>query len=65
MHWMLRNYLKNAAVCLVAIVASALLLEFGLRVAAQQGWIEIDINPLNGFWADMNPDFGVWHRSNA
>jgi hypothetical protein len=62
---MLRNYLKNAAVCLVAIVASALLLEFGLRVAAQVGWIEIDINPLNGFWADMNPDFGVWHRSNA
>jgi hypothetical protein len=61
----IRNYLKNAAVCLVAIVASALLLEFGLRVAAQQGWIEIDINPLNGFWADMNPDFGVWHRSNA
>jgi hypothetical protein len=62
---MLRNYLKNAAVCLVAIVASALLLEFGLRVAAQVGWVEIDINPLNGFWTDMNPDFGVWHRSNA
>lgn len=62
---MLRNYLKNASVCLVAIVASALLLEFGLRVAAQVGWIEIDINPLNGFWADTNPDFGVWHRSNA
>ena len=59
------RYLKNASVCLVAILASALLLEFGLQAAAQLGWIEIDINPLSGFWADMNPDFGVWHRSNA
>ena len=62
---MFSKYLKNASVCLVAIVVSALLLEFGLRAAAQVGWIEIDINPLNGFWADMNPDFGVWHRPNA
>jgi hypothetical protein len=62
---MLKNILKNSLLCLLAIALSALLLEFGLSVAAQQGWIEIDINPLNGFWADMNPDFGVWHRSNA
>jgi hypothetical protein len=62
---MLKNVLKNSLLCLLAIALSALLLEFGLSVAAQQGWIEIDINPLNGFWADMNPDFGVWHRSNA
>jgi hypothetical protein len=62
---MLSRYLKNASICLVAIVVSAFLLEFGLQAAAQLGWIEIDINPLNGFWADMNPDFGVWHRSNA
>jgi hypothetical protein len=62
---MLWKYGKNALVCLAAIVVSAFLLEFGLRVAAEQGWIEIDINPLKGFWADMNPDFGVWHRSNA
>src|SRR5215475_6313791 len=57
--------LKNGALCVVAVVFSALLLEFGLRAGAHLGWVEIDINPLNGFWADINPDFGVWHRSNA
>jgi hypothetical protein len=62
---MLSKYLKNVSACLVAIVISALLLELGLRAAAQIGWIEIDINPANGFWADINPDFGVWHRSSA
>src|SRR5215216_5760526 len=62
---MLSHYLKNALACLIAVVGSALLLEFGLRASAQRGWIEIDYNPVNGFWADINPDFGVWHRSNA
>ena len=57
--------LKNGALCVVAIVFSALLLEIGLRAGARLGWIEIDINPLNGFWADINPDFGVWRRANA
>jgi hypothetical protein len=47
---------KNATLTVAAVAVSALLLEFGLRLAAQQGWIEIDINPLKGFWADMNPD---------
>ncbi|MBV8190605.1 MAG: hypothetical protein JOY64_07380 [Alphaproteobacteria bacterium] len=62
---MLKSALKNAALCLTAAVVSALVLEFGLRLAARQGWIEIDINPLSGFWADSNPDWGVWHRPNA
>lgn len=62
---MLKTAFKNALLCVVAIATSALLLEFGLRLAARQGWIEIDINPLKGFWADTNPDWGVWHRPNA
>ena len=62
---MLKNVLRNGLLCLLAIALSTLLLEFGLSVAAQQGWIEIDINPANGFRADINPDFGVWHRSSA
>jgi len=59
------RFLKNGALCVVAIVFSALLLEIGLRAGAHLGWIEIDINPLNGFWADIDPDFGVWHRANV
>ena len=62
---MLKTAFKNTVLSLVAVVASALVLEFGLRLAARQGWIEIDINPLTGFWADMNPDWGVWHHANA
>jgi hypothetical protein len=61
----LKTYLKNAVLTVAAVAVSALLLEYGLRLAAHVGWIEIDINPLNGFWADMNPDWGVWHRANA
>jgi len=55
--------LKNGVLCVVAMVFSALLPEFGLQAAAHLGRVEIDINPLIRFWAGINPDFGVWHCS--
>jgi hypothetical protein len=59
------TFAKNAAVLFIATFIAVVTLEYGLRYAVKRGWIEVDLNNMNGFWADLNPDFGVWHRSNA
>src|SRR5215469_8276141 len=59
------TFAKNAAVLLIATFIAVLTLECGVRYAEQRGWIEVNLNNMNGFWADLNPDFGVWHKSNA
>jgi hypothetical protein len=59
------TFAKNAAVLLIAIFIAVVALEYGVRYAAHRGWVDVNFNNMNGFWADLNPDFGVWHRSNA
>ncbi|MFO1081059.1 MAG: hypothetical protein U1E23_10610 [Reyranellaceae bacterium] len=57
--------IRNTVICVVASIVSFLLLEAATRVGLKLGWIDVDANPISGFWADLDPDFGVWHRSNA
>lgn len=59
------RYIANLGIALLAIAISAIAMENGLIYAARSGWISVDLNPMSGFWADINPDFGVWHRANT
>ncbi len=57
--------LSKVLLLIGALGMSVLALEWALGVAARRDLIRVDLNPMTGFWSDRNPDFGVWHASNA